>query len=389
MTNRTFNWILAATVVAGAGACTREEPQTAATATPAATQPTTERDDSWISTAVQAKYYGSSDVRGNNVTVVSRDGVVTLRGAVESENAKARAVALAREVEGVKNVQDELRVQTAAAAATTTGPNATDQPTGTAGRTDDETQPGWITTKIQAQYFMNAEVKPWNVDVTTSNEGVVTLEGEVETADDKTEAVRIARATDGVSRVEDRLRVKGQPDSAETATATTNMDRPDIWLTAKVQSKYFLDDEVKGHEINVDTNNAVVTLNGTVENEAQRRQAIALARSTEGVKDVVDRLKVTPAEGTVSGEAADRTNRNLKPVGELQRPDEWITMKVQSKYFLDRDVKGNQVNVDTSKGVVTLKGTVGSDAQKQQAETIARETEGVTRVVNQLTVPKG
>ena len=381
MTNRTFHWMIAAALVAGAGACSREEPQTTTAAPPAtAAEQPAQRDDSWITTAVQAKYYATDDVRGRNVSVVSRDGVVTLRGEVESDNAKQRAVALAREVEGVKNVQDYLVVQTAATSPDPRGPNAAAQPTGTSGR-DESAEPAWITTKIQAQYFINPEIKPWNIDVTTSNEGVVTLEGEVDAADDKAEAVRIARATDNVTRVDDRLRIKGQPNTAD-ATPATGIERPDVWLTAKIQSKYFLDDEVKGHEINVETNNAVVTLNGTIENEAQRRQAIAIARSTEGVKDVVDRLQVSPERGTT----ATREGRELTPVRGLDRPDAWITMKVQSKYFLDRTVKGAQIDVDTSKGVVTLKGTVTSSEQKQQAEQIARETEGARRVVNQLTV---
>ena len=382
MMTRTFHWMIAAAVVASAGACNREEPRTeTATTTPAAQQQTAQRDDSSITTSVQAKYYATDDVRGRDVSVVTRDGVVTLSGTVESENAKQRAVALAREVEGVKNVQDELRVETAAASADPRGPNAAAETAGTTGRAD-SAEPGWITTKIQAQYFINPEIKPWNIDVTTSNAGVVTLEGEVDSADDKAEAVRVARATEGVSRVEDKLRIQGQASATDTAAPTAGIERPDAWLTAKIQSKYFLDDEVKGRAINVETNDAVVTLNGTVDNDAQRRQAIAIARSTEGVKDVVDRLQVAPDSGTASGTAG----REVKPVAGLERPDEWITMKVQSKYFLDRTIKGAQIDVDTSKGVVTLKGSVASAEQKQQAEQIARETEGARRVVNQLTV---
>ena len=384
MTTRPLQWVLVATIAAGAAACNREEPKTYTEATQAQPQ----RDDSWITTSVQAKYYGTDDVRGRDITVVARDGAVTLRGAVESESARQRAVALAKEVEGVKQVNDELRVEPQQTAdARVPGPSAENQPTGTSGRSD--VTPSWITTKIQAQYFANPEVKPWNIDVTTSNEGVVTLEGEVEETADKTEAVRIARATEGVARVEDRLRVKREMKAGD---ATANVSRPDAWLTAKVQSKYFLDDEVKGRDIDVTTNNGAVTLTGTVETEAQRRQAIAIARNTEGVRDVVDRLQVTPSsadtrQGSAEAhrDARDRTARPA-PVADLSRPDEWITMKVQSKFFLDPDVKGRQVNVDTRKGVVTLQGTVSSAAEKQQAEQIARDTEGVARVVNQLTV---
>jgi osmotically-inducible protein OsmY len=53
---------------------------------------------------------------------------------------------------------------------------------------------------------------------------------------------------------------------------------------------------------------------------------------------------------------------------------------------MDDEVKGHEINVTTNNGVVTLEGMVDTAQQKQEAELIARETEGVSRVVNQLTV---
>jgi BON domain-containing protein len=63
-------------------------------------------------------------------------------------------------------------------------------------------------------------------------------------------------------------------------------------LTAKIKSKMALDDSVRARSIDVDTSNGVVTLSGTVGSEAQRQRAVQLARETDGVKSVVDRLKV-------------------------------------------------------------------------------------------------
>ena len=395
MKTRVLQLALAVVVLSTGAACNREESAPASSAQSpagqargtATSQPT---DDTSITTTLQAKYYTDDTVRGRDISVTTDDGVVTLKGNVESEDAKTRALALAREVPGVTRVEDQLRVAaagdaTAARRDPAAGP-ASDV-TGTSGATS-ERQPGWITTKIQAQYFINPEIKPWNIDVTTSNKGVVLLEGEVDSTDDKAEAVRIARATEGVTRVDDRLRVKGATDKpasgSDTPGAVPNLSRPDPWLTAKVQSKYFLDDDVKGHEIDVDTNAGVVTLTGNVETQAQRRQAVALARNTEGVREVVDQLKVVPDTDPEKRptESVTRATRDV----DVDRPDEWITLKIQSKYFLDPDVKGHEINVDTAKGVVTLKGHVATDALKREAEQIARDTEGVTRVVNQLTV---
>jgi hyperosmotically inducible protein len=63
-------------------------------------------------------------------------------------------------------------------------------------------------------------------------------------------------------------------------------------LTAKIKSKMALDDTIKGSQIDVDTDDGVVTLSGTVRSESERRRAVQLARETAGVKTVTDKLVV-------------------------------------------------------------------------------------------------
>ena len=372
-------------IIPAAAACDRSQPQTdtPTAAVPPAATPVNPPGDISISTAVQAKYYTDETLRGREIQVSAQNGVVTLRGSVQSEAAKQHAISLARTVEGVTRVDDELEVRDRRS--TSAAPPAEDPgATGTAGRDPDRTPPAWITTKIQAQYFLDPDVKPWNIDVTTASGGVVTLEGAVDSSNSKAEALRIARETEGVSRVDDRLRVEPEARQSEPGgkTATPAIGQPDPWVTAKIQAKYFIDDDVKGRNIDVDTRSGVVTLKGTVASEAERRQAVAIARNTDGVREVTDELRVDAA-------AADRDRamtERLPQVPQIDRPDPWITMKIQAKYFLDADVKGRQIDVDTRNGLVTLKGTVDTTQQKQEAEQIARETEGVKRVINQLTV---
>ena len=75
---------------------------------------------------------------------------------------------------------------------------------------------------------------------------------------------------------------------AERAAETLDEAR----LTAKVKSKIALDDTLDGSHIDVSTNHQQVTLTGTVNNQAQHQRAVALARETDGVTDVVDHLSV-------------------------------------------------------------------------------------------------
>jgi hypothetical protein len=77
----------------------------------------------------------------------------------------------------------------------------------------------------------------------------------------------------------------------------------DAGITTKVKSKLAADPTVKASQIDVDTKNKVVTLNGTVDNQAAKDQAISIARGTAGVADVVDNLTVSGSETGTAGTA--------------------------------------------------------------------------------------
>jgi len=64
-----------------------------------------------------------------------------------------------------------------------------------------------VTSMIQAKFFQDPEVKARDIDVSTRN-GVVTLRGEVASAAERAQALRLARETQGVQRVEDALRIR-------------------------------------------------------------------------------------------------------------------------------------------------------------------------------------
>ncbi|MBI4248647.1 MAG: BON domain-containing protein [Elusimicrobia bacterium] len=66
--------------------------------------------------------------------------------------------------------------------------------------------------------------------------------------------------------------------------------------------------------------------------------------------------------------------------------DQWITAKIKSKLIADKTVQARSINVDTVRGVVTLRGTLSSRKERKRAVAIARETQGVKKVVEELTV---
>jgi osmotically-inducible protein OsmY len=63
-------------------------------------------------------------------------------------------------------------------------------------------------------------------------------------------------------------------------------------ITTKIKAKMALDDSIKARSIDVSTDGSTVTLGGTVGSTAEHDRAVALARETDGVTQVVDRLKV-------------------------------------------------------------------------------------------------
>jgi osmotically-inducible protein OsmY len=330
-------------------------------------------DDAMIVATVQAKYYNSPNVKGRDIDVDAENGVVTLRGKVDTDSAKQEAVEIAKTTTGVMRVDDQLMV----------GSDA-DQLVARAGQPEAHS-PSWITTKIQAQYYGHPRLKPWNIDVNTTNGGVVTISGVVDSDGDRAEALKIARSTEGVTTVNDRLRVKGEVAATTGATDRMAGNAADSWITTKIQSRYFADDDVKGRNINVNTADGVVTLKGTVNSYTERLQAAAIARNTEGVREVHDELTIEPRANERDRNATAGVKESVGTAGQ-KIEDGWITTKIQSKYFLDDQIKTRDVNVDTRNGVVTIKGTVPTDAAKKAAETLASETDGVVRVVNQLRV---
>jgi hyperosmotically inducible protein len=78
------------------------------------------------------------------------------------------------------------------------------------------------------------------------------------------------------------------------------------------------------------------------------------------------------------------------PAFAAQPEDAWITTKVKMALLTDDSVDGLEINVDTLDGHVTLHGKVDSGVQKAEAETLARQVQGVTNVRNLLAVvPSG
>ena len=103
----------------------------------------------------------------------------------------------------------------------------------------------------------------------------------------------------------------------------------------------------------------------------------------EKTEDGAEKTKDAVVKGTKTG--VGKTQDGLSKTGEVMT-DGWITTRVHERFVGEDLLKDSNISVDSRKHVVTLKGTVLGRAARTKAAEIAKDTEGVHRVVNQLTI---
>lgn len=153
-----------------------------------------------------------------------------------------------------------------------------------------------------------------------------------------------------------------------STTRPIDQQASDAAISSKIESKLAANPQTNNFEIDVDTMNGRVRLSGLVETDAERQEAERLAASTEGVRSVDNQLKLgdLSVDETVS--------------------DGWILTKIKTQLAADPEVSAFNIDVDVLDGEVTLSGLVTADRARDEAERIAKATDGVTAVKNRIQV---
>lgn len=191
-----------------------------------------------------------------------------------------------------------------------------------------------ITTNVKAKLVADDLVKARQISVDTKDH-VVTLTGAVQSSEEKSQALQIARNTKGVSNVVDSLTIEG---GAEQGAAPTTGTEPS---------------PMTGNEPSSTAEPPAVPKSGKY--------------------------------GDVPVNPTDMGTGNARPMSAMAT-DSDITAKVKAALIGERGLNGQQISVDTKNGVVTLSGTVATSADKAKAEGIAGNVANVTRVEDKLTV---
>ncbi len=188
-----------------------------------------------------------------------------------------------------------------------------------------------------------------------------------------------------------------QTGSTTSASGMTNSE-----LEQAIHSRLDADPQLRAAELHVDANTKdnKVKLSGTVPTEDLRSQAIQMAKAVQPNLEITDKIDVKPEEAKpaeisrseyteqMARDARERAKASGDAIGSSIN-DAWIHTKITSKLIGDKETPARKINIDVVNGVVTLRGEVNTSAAKQEAERIAKDTEGVKQVRNILRVTAG
>lgn len=275
----------------------------------------------------------------SSISVNNINGSVTLTGTVDTILAKRRALEDARTVRGVSAVVDDITVDT---------PLVPDD---------------IILENVRAR--LNEEAVTSRERIRVSNKhGVVELRGEVGAWDVRGIAERLAQQIMGVRLVQNELVVREK------------QARPDRDVAAEVASVLRDDVRIDASLINVQVERGVVRLSGWVGSDVERQQAGADAWVT-GVRAVENpRLRVQT-------DLRDERRRLETP----RISDADLLDNVVEAWRADERMHTSKPFIEVRSGEVTIGGTALDRSAKRAAEEDARNTQGVTSVRNEMTVP--
>jgi len=164
----------------------------------------------------------------------------------------------------------------------------------------------------------------------------------------------------------------GLSTSAMAADNSWDKQAKDAWIDGKAEATLLFNGNLDSFDINTDVKLGKVTLTGKVNNSVEKQLAEELISGIDGVTGVDNMLTVLNTE----------TESDIEFMSSIK--DAKIATVVKSRLLLNSEVSGTNINVDTEAGIVTLKGIVETDAERDLAVNIAKNTDDVKSVNNML-----
>jgi hyperosmotically inducible protein len=146
--------------------------------------------------------------------------------------------------------------------------------------------------------------------------------------------------------------------------------KTDDQIVSSAKNSYVFKNHLKNDDIKIQSKDGAVTLTGTVSEESHKTLAGETVSGLSGVKKLDNRLEV-------KGQSLAATNS-----------DAWLITKVKTSLMFHRSVSATATEVDAKDGIVTLRGTAASQAQKDLTTEYAKDVDGVKDVKNEMVASK-
>ena len=231
-------------------------------------------------------------------------------------------------------------------------------------------------TRILAAFAAEPLLRSCDLTVVVDGDRAV-LGGVVGSDAARVAAGRSAATVAGIGRVDNRIRVDARamaPERTRTARSAETIGA-DAAISTSVRSRLLWNTHTEDLDVQIDTREGNVTLRGNAISYAERDVAGIVAASTNGVSGVSNDLVLTDQARPIARPGSDRAASQAAPA------DAWITSRVQSSLALTRGVSATAIAVSTRRGVVSLSGSVPTQADRDVVVQVAQDTRGVKDVV--------
>jgi hyperosmotically inducible periplasmic protein len=240
-----------------------------------------EMDDRIEFSATQS-YVFKTFLKGDDITIQSKDGIVTLTGTVFEKSNKSLAWETVANLPGVLSVDNKLVIDEAPA----------------------EDTDAWLITNVKSTLLFHRNVNATQTEV-LAKDGNVTLRGEADSLAQKDLATEYAGDVQGVKNVQNEMTVS--PDAINPGKKTTGekVDAiseliDDASITALVKTTLLYHRSTSALNTTVNTKDGVVYLGGKAKNAAEEDLATKLVTDVHGVKRVVNNMNIEGTESRIN-----------------------------------------------------------------------------------------
>jgi osmotically-inducible protein OsmY len=225
------------------------------------------KTDNRIEASAKKSYVFQNYLKGDDIKIQSKDGVVTLSGSVLEESHKSLARETVAELPGVKKVDNQLQVK---------------------GEGSSENPDTWLGMKVKTTLLFHRNVNGLKTEVSVKD-AVVTLRGDATSNAQKDLTTEYAKDIEGVKDVKNEMTVSGVS-TEKPETVGEMID--DASITAQVKLTLLYHRSTSAVSTKVKTKKGVVTVSGNAKNGAEKDLVTKLVEDVKGVESVKNNMTV-------------------------------------------------------------------------------------------------